>query len=309
MGETGAYGRKLAGAFGLASAPSFVTRSLRKSAFAVTEIDCHIANNGMTAPIAREDALLVTLQLIDCPRHDLWIDGKPRRTGYLAAGTTCIYDLRSSPVVNSISAFHNLHFYFPRQALNAIAEHDGMPVIQEVNHDPGTGIADDVLKGLGWSLLPAFERVEEANTLFVDHITIAAAAYLARALGNGRSPRPLPACTLTTWQESRAKELIDSHLDGEVPLAALATECGLSVRQFCHAFQRTLGRSPHQWLLQRRIEKATDRLRTTTLPVDQIAAACGFSSVRHLRRSFDRVVGASPEQCRASNAAEQSRRP
>ena len=41
------------------TAPSFLARSLRDNALAVTEIKCDIENNGLTAPIPCEDALLV----------------------------------------------------------------------------------------------------------------------------------------------------------------------------------------------------------------------------------------------------------
>jgi AraC family transcriptional regulator len=101
-----------------AGAPlTFVTRTLNQSEVAVTQIVCNIENNGLTAPIPRQDAFLVTLQLRECPSHDLCIDGKPMKTGHLAPSTTCIYDLRQNPVVNSISPFRNLHFFFSRAAL------------------------------------------------------------------------------------------------------------------------------------------------------------------------------------------------
>ena len=34
---------------------------------------------------------------------------------------------------------------------------------------------------IGLSLLPAFERPEQANHIFVDHVTVAAAAHVVRA--------------------------------------------------------------------------------------------------------------------------------
>src|SRR5262245_61042119 len=108
MATRGAYGQNLADCFRLDAAPAFVSRTLRQSHIAVTHILCDIANNGLSTPIPREDAFLVTLQVRACPAHDLWIDGRAMKTGPLPAGTTCIYDLRRNPMVNSISPFENL---------------------------------------------------------------------------------------------------------------------------------------------------------------------------------------------------------
>ena len=49
--------------------------------------------------------MLVTLPLRECPRHDLWLDGKAMRTGHLKPGMINVYDLRSNPIVNSVSTF------------------------------------------------------------------------------------------------------------------------------------------------------------------------------------------------------------
>ena len=56
MRDQGAYGQRLGDVFQLDRAPAFVTRSLQKSTIAVTEIKCDIINNGLTAPIPREEA-------------------------------------------------------------------------------------------------------------------------------------------------------------------------------------------------------------------------------------------------------------
>jgi AraC family transcriptional regulator len=156
---------------------------------AVTKLKCDIENNGLSAPIPREDALPVILQLKFCPAHDLWIDGEPVKTAPLPAGAVSIYDLRTNPIANSISTFHNLHFYFPRAALDAINDAEGAPRCREIDHNPGEGFEDAIIRGLGLSLLHAFERPREANTLFVNHVTTATAAYVVSLLGGGG---PLP---------------------------------------------------------------------------------------------------------------------
>jgi AraC family transcriptional regulator len=294
MSQRGAYGEQLRSMFHVKNAPAFVTQALRKTEIAATYIRCDIENNGLTAPIPREDAFLITLHVRDCPVHDMWIDGRPIETGYLAAGTTCIYDLRRSPICNSVSPFESVHFYLPRAALNAIADIESGPRVDDIDHNPGMGIDDPVTRGLGLALLPAFKRANEVNTLFVDHVTIATAAHFMRAYGGQAARRP-PGDRLAAWQEARIKEILSAHLDGNLSVSSLAKECGLPVTRFVNAFRRSTGVSPHRWLLQRRVDKALDLLQQSDWTVAEVATVSGFADEAHLRRALWRMTGSVPE--------------
>lgn len=52
--------------------------------------------------------------------------------------------------------------------------------------------------------------------------------------------------------------------------------------------------SPHQYIVQARIESAKELLVKTALPVNNIADLCGFSSTGHLATWFKRLVGVRP---------------
>lgn len=297
MTTHGAYGQNLADCFRIERAPSFVSRTLRHCEIAVTQITCDVENNGLSAPIPREDAFLVTLQLRDCRAHDLWLDGRAMKTKPLTAGTTSVYDLRCSPMVNSISPFRSLHFYFSRNALEAAAEGGDTSALDALPHNPGVGMDDQVIRSLGSSLLPAFERPDEVTMIFVDHITTAAAAYFSHLFVGAQVPPPTDG--LAHWQEQRAKEMLRAQLDGVITVAQLAKECGLSSRAFSNAFHKSTGRRPHRWLLEQRVERAKDLLRSRR-SLAEIAAACGFAGEDHLKRVFLQTIGTSPEQWRRS---------
>jgi AraC family transcriptional regulator len=266
---------------------------------AVTKLKCDLENNGLTAPVPREDALLVTLQLKFCLAHDLWIDGKPAKTAPLPAGSVSIYDLRASPIINSIGSFHNLNFYFPRSALDAINDAEGLPRCRDLIPNPGEGFEDPIIQALGYSLMPAFERPEEANARFVDHVTTATAAYVARILGSGEPLTP-PVRPLDPRQLERLQELIRADLSGGIRIANLAAECGMTVRAFRTAFRKTTGVSPQEWLLECRVQLAMNLLRNNPATVEEVASASGFSSSAHLIRVFYAVIGTHPDEWRDS---------
>ena len=301
MVKSGFYGRRLGEIFHLKDAPAFITRTLRKSEIAVTEIKCDAENNGLTKPIPPDDALLVTLQLRACPQHQLWIDNRPVETGPLERGVTCFYDLRRNPIANSISPFHSLQFYLPLEALNLIADRQRIRHVSDCNNNPGHAVDDQTIRGLGYSLLPAFARPSEASRIFVDNVTLAMAAYVLERYTVGDISSPIkPPRALAAGQERRAKELLAANLKGEISISELAQECSLPVRTFLQAFQRSTGMSPHRWLRNYRIESAKDLLRRTSLSLEEIALICGFVSTDHFIREFRRAERDTPSAWRSS---------
>jgi AraC-like DNA-binding protein len=306
VGDQGAYGQRLGDIFQLDRAPAFVTL-LQKSKVAVTEIKCDVVNNGFTTPIPREEAFLVTLQLTDCPNHDLFIDGQPVRTGYLRAGAVSIYDLRANPIANSISPFHSLHFYVPRQALDVIADMEDCGRIDEFKNEPGLGVEDGTLSGLGAALLPAFRRPEEADQIFVDHITVAAAAHVLKTYGIGSKAPQATLAGLAPWQKRRVKEVLSARLSGEIFVSDLASECGLPTGAFLRAFRQSTGTSPHRWLRQHRVECAKALLgQKMQMSLLEVGLACGFANVSHFARVFERITGAHPAAWRQQIARGES---
>jgi AraC family transcriptional regulator len=92
----------------------------------------------------------------------------------------------------------------------------------------------------------------------------------------------------------RLLEFIEENLECSLSLTALAAVVDLRPLYFARAFKNALGRSPHQYVLWRRIERAQELLRTTEMTVADIAAAVGFASQSHLSFWMRRVVGISP---------------
>jgi AraC family transcriptional regulator len=294
MTKQAPYRNHLAEAFGMSQAPTLVTRALRKSTMAVTELKCDRLNFGMTAPIPLEDAYLVALQFLPCLDHDLYFEGRFVRPTNWFAGALTIYDLRRSPIADIRDPFHSIMFHLPRAALDAIAYESGAPRIGELADRPGVGIDDPVARNLLSSLLPATARPAEAPALFLDHVALALTAHVAHVYGGMNAPRASQRGGLAPHQERRAKELITANLNGDVSLNRLAAECGLSPRHFARAFRQSTGVSPHRWLMRYRVARARQLLANPRLSLTQIALACGFSDQSHFTRAFTAAAGATP---------------
>ncbi|MEU1200780.1 helix-turn-helix domain-containing protein [Streptomyces sp. NPDC005813] len=89
------------------------------------------------------------------------------------------------------------------------------------------------------------------------------------------------------------------NLDKPLTLTDLARHAGVSVRTLTRRFHAESGVSPLQWLLHQRVERAKELLETTSLPMDQVARACGLGTADSLRGHLVRRTGLTPSAYRA----------
>lgn len=152
---------------------------------------------------------------------------------------------------------------------------------------------DDVIEDFARAIMPYLANPARAPRLFVDHMMQTMLVYITKKHGLESAERNLTG-GLAPWQEKRAKELIIANLDAQVSLKTLADECRLSVSHFTKAFRQSTGQTPHQWLMQRRIDRAMDYLLTDRSSIAAVAMQCGFSDQAHFTNAFTKRVGASP---------------
>jgi AraC-like DNA-binding protein len=93
---------------------------------------------------------------------------------------------------------------------------------------------------------------------------------------------------------------IDSNLDSDISVDALALIAGLSRHYFVRAFKSVAGTTPHQYVLERRIERAKTLLTDSGLSITQIAIEVGFANSSYFASMFKRIVGVSPTVYRSS---------
>jgi AraC family transcriptional regulator len=137
-----------------------------------------------------------------------------------------------------------------------------------------------------------------AGRLFGESISLALATHLARRHARGAVKPCSVSGGLSHAQCERVHDYVLDHLDGDTSLAELATVTGLSPRHFAVAFRRTVGMTPHQYVLRTRIQEAKNLLATHRLAIAEIAVSLGFASQSHFTEVFRRVVGTTPARYR-----------
>ncbi|MCZ0984637.1 GlxA family transcriptional regulator [Streptomyces diastatochromogenes] len=95
-----------------------------------------------------------------------------------------------------------------------------------------------------------------------------------------------------------AQEWILGNLDNPLPVAEIARQANMSLRNFARVFRREVGTTPGQYVERTRIARARELLETTDLTISQIAGRCGFAAPETFFRSFGRTLGLTPREYR-----------
>jgi AraC-like DNA-binding protein len=151
-------------------------------------------------------------------------------------------------------------------------------------------------------MLPFSDRSLQLPRLVIDEMIMMFCAHLTRTYQDRNNPPEVVTGGLAVWQQDRAIELLTEHLDGDIALADLARECGLSPGRFMRAFKRSFGVPVRRYLLHRRVQAAKSLLLYSNKPLLKVALDAGFTDQPAFNRSFREIVGTSPGQWRRTNA-------
>ncbi|WP_129219367.1 AraC family transcriptional regulator [Lichenibacterium ramalinae] len=99
---------------------------------------------------------------------------------------------------------------------------------------------------------------------------------------------------LTPWQLKRVTEAVEDRIGTGINLDDLSSVAGLSKFHFIRAFSDSVGTTPHQYVLNRRLERALESLLDERADADGIARKFGFSHASHLARMLRRRFGVTP---------------
>ena len=94
------------------------------------------------------------------------------------------------------------------------------------------------------------------------------------------------------------RRYMEEHLDEPLTIPALSRRACLSATTFKEGFRRLYGLPVHAWLRQRRMERAAELLRSSSLSVLGVAQSVGYGSASQFTAAFRRQYGVTPAQYR-----------
>jgi two-component system response regulator YesN len=95
-----------------------------------------------------------------------------------------------------------------------------------------------------------------------------------------------------------AQAYIDSHLKEDLSLLVVASSVGFSSYYLSRLFHSEAGIPFSEYVTERRVKKAEELLKTTTLKVYEVAEMVGFPNYRYFSMVFKRHLGYTPKKFR-----------
>lgn len=150
--------------------------------------------------------------------------------------------------------------------------------------------------GRGWKHPDAL-LLSQSMELLIRHLVCwhSNASYnTRRRVASPAAPRPLAPRHL-----NRVLAYIEGNIGRDIALCDLTQLVGVSKHHFIRSFRAATQKTPYAYLVDRRLARAVDALRRSTMPIEQIAREAGFKTAPGFSNVFKKHYGMSPSRFRA----------
>lgn len=229
-----------------------------------------------------------------CSSGERWLDGK------LTRETRNLGDIAIIPAGISHRCNWNTSVQFMILAIeSALLKQVGQDLVNpdRIELIPHFMTGQDVLiQGIFCALRQELESGKIGGYLLIDSLKTTLAIHLLRNYCTTQPKLSSYADGLSKSTLQQVTEYINEHLHQDVKLIEIAAIAQMSQYHFLRLFKQSMGVTPHQYILQCRIDKAKYLLQHSELSIADIAARVGFCDQSHFTRYFKRIVGVTPKQ-------------
>ncbi len=189
-----------------------------------------------------------------------------------------------------------LHVYLPSDRFTELAYLYGDNRIRADAVQYLAGVQDNLIRQLALSMLAELRNESSGGRLLVESAALALTAQLAHSHSCDFVARSQPRNSAHNCGEriNRAVCFIRDNLDGDLSVADLADVACLSPFHFARMFKDIMGKTPHSYVSEQRLEAAKRRILEGRDSLAGIALDAGFSSQSAFTRRFRAVTGLTP---------------
>jgi AraC family transcriptional regulator len=213
----------------------------------------------------------------------------------LQSGTNLPYEVRW----RSLSSTHTSEFdlRISRDLLVRTAEELAGGDATQLSLNEQVGFHDPLLTQIALTLWNELRDGAPTGKLFAESATQMLTLQLLRhyaSWGKDISALETTSHRLTPQQLRRVVAYIRDHSSEDLTLDVLAQQAGFSPYHFARLFRQTTGETPHQRVLRERLQHAQRLLKSTALPLAQVAVETGFADQSYLTRVFKQALRVTP---------------
>jgi|SRR5215472_1764809 len=185
----------------------------------------------------------------------------------------------------------------PQKLLRTVAEQSGVNA-ERVEIRDRFQIRDAELEALCWASKREMELRYPSGRLYLEGLALAVAS---RVVARHSSVAEM-ACArserlnggLNGRRLKQVLAFIEEQLAEDLSLEQIAAVAGVSASHVKTLFRKAMGTPVHQYVIQRRVERAKTLLMQDRLTITEIALAAGFAHQSHMARHMRRVLGVAP---------------
>jgi AraC family transcriptional regulator len=163
-------------------------------------------------------------------------------------------------------------------------------------------VADRHIMAVLMAMTADLDEGSPAGRLYGESLATALAVYLLNRYAVRRYVPTMYKGGLPGYRLKRVLDYIGDSLTEDLSLVQLAALAGMSPHYFAELFKRSVGYSPHRFVLLQRLERAKQALRDPTRSVLEAGVSAGFQNPSHFARVFHRFVGVSPSRFQSDQA-------
>jgi AraC family transcriptional regulator len=225
-----------------------------------------------------------------------WRRGRRCQESQLQPGDVTIVPAHDANAVRIAGGWSTmLHWIVPSELLATVAAEEFGNRLPQIPLQPSLGCRDRSIVEYCASLATELQQPETRSPVHVEFLTRALAVHLLRHSNSFEAPARAAAGTLSADKLRAAIDFVHDNLNWNLSLEEVAGATGDSPCHFARMFRRTTGKTPHQYVIARRVECAKQLLAAGELSIAAIANDTGFASQSHLTEVFRKITGVTPK--------------
>lgn len=196
-----------------------------------------------------------------------------------------------------------LHIYMPQHSFVRL-NNEGIINCSAQNLRYECRVSDPTVHKVTGAVIEELRCETSTGGLRIDALAVELITALGRdhmEINPTRLPVEFAKGRLDQQRLDRVLQYIEAHLEGDITVADLAEAACFSLFHFVRAFHLAMGRPPHQYISERRLDRAKHLLAYSDEPLVDISLICRFSGQANFTKAFTRSVGVSPGRYRSAH--------